>query len=90
DENNKLTGGGFSIPGCDPSPRFQHPPGAIVKYVSGSQCAERVANTIKFSNINFYGFPVKTTLNDCNKGILDDVQKGFMEKIQNEMGLTKH
>ncbi|CAG7818435.1 unnamed protein product, partial [Allacma fusca] len=26
DENNKLTGGGFSIPGCDPSPRFQHPP----------------------------------------------------------------
>ncbi|CAG7725961.1 unnamed protein product [Allacma fusca] len=67
---------------------YGHPPGAIVKYVSGSMCAERVADTIKFSNINFYGFPVKTTLNDCNKGVLDDVQKGFMEKIRNVCGLT--
>ncbi|CAG7705402.1 unnamed protein product, partial [Allacma fusca] len=52
DENNDLKGFGFTVPGCDPSPQFQHPPGATVKYVSGSQCAERVANTVLFSNIN--------------------------------------
>ncbi|CAG7785172.1 unnamed protein product, partial [Allacma fusca] len=65
DENRRLSGFGFSLPGCDPSPRFQHPPGFIVQYVSGSSCARRIADTVKFSNINVYLVPVKDTLDDC-------------------------
>jgi len=76
DADKKLSGFGFTIPGCDDSPRFQHPPGAIVKQVSGSKCAEQVANTVKFSNINVYFVDPLETLGTC-KIVAGLIQKVF-------------
>ncbi|CAG7835003.1 unnamed protein product [Allacma fusca] len=64
-KDQRLSGFGFSLPGCDGSPRFQHPPGEIVQYVSGSKCAKTVSDTIKFSNMNVYFVPPISTLHDC-------------------------
>jgi len=52
-----LMGFGFTLVGYDDSPRYQHPPGAIVKFVladGAPQCAEDIGNGIGFTNINVY------------------------------------
>lgn len=52
-----LMGFGFTVVGTDDSPRYQHPPGSVVKFVladGAPQCAEDIGGGIGFSNINVY------------------------------------
>jgi hypothetical protein len=56
-KNDDLMGFGFTVVGNDQNPRFQHPPGAIVKFVLGDgapQCAQDIGETVQFTNINVH------------------------------------